>query len=74
MVVGQDRPSERAAAVTVGQIPSITRAAACPRRRAVSRARAGMAGSDSVNDPRGHRGSSQYQRRLAHSSRRSDDP
>ena len=46
-----------------GRPPSATSTAACSRSRAVTRQRGGMAGSDSVNDLRGHDGSRHSQRR-----------
>lgn len=49
-----------------GRPPSATSAAACSRSRAVTRQRGGMAGSDSVNDLRGHDGSRHSQRRFTH--------
>ena len=74
MTVGQDSPSCRPAAATVAHVPSTTRPPASRRNRVVTRARAGTAGSDSVNEPRSHNGSRQYQRRLTHTSRNPADP
>jgi hypothetical protein len=74
MTVGQDSARCRALATTVAQIPSTTSRPACSRSRVVNRARAGTAGSDSVNDRFAHSGSWQYQRRLTHTSRRGDGP
>ena len=49
--------------------PVRDRGPAPPRNRAVNRARAGTAGIDSVNDPRGHAVSWQRQRRLCQTRR-----
>jgi len=74
MTVGQASPRCRPLATTVAQTPSTTSVPARSRSRVVSRARAGTAGSDSVNEPSGHSGSRQYHRRLTQTSRSGVDP
>ncbi len=53
----------------MAHVPSTTRSPASCRSRVVIRARAGICGTDSVNEPRPHSRSRQYQRRLTHTSR-----
>ena len=63
--VGQDSPPHRAAADT-GAPTSPTRAATCSRSRSLTRARAGICPTISVNVARAQSGLSHFHRRLSH--------